>query len=166
MDQDSLKAIAEALQSMQNASLYRDLLSGVVGALIAAVAALVATKLAAWYAKKDVERFTVTSLRAEITQIRERLNQFLSRDNAYNYTSVPFLASPERACPVYLAAGGHIGSLRLRAVSPIVKFYGSLLTVRPRRVEPPAPDVFLSDDVRKVLADADACLAVLEEEYR
>jgi len=45
MDQDSLKVIAEALKDLQSASIYRDLLSGVIGAIIAAVAALVATKL-------------------------------------------------------------------------------------------------------------------------
>jgi hypothetical protein len=165
MDQDSLKAIVEALQSMQHQSVFRELLAAVVGAVIAAVAALVATKLAAWFAKKDVERFTVTSLRAEIANIRGRLNEFLSRDNAYNFTTVSFLAAPERACPVYLAAGAHIGSLKIRTVEPIVKFYGSLLTLRARRVEPPASDVFLSEDLRKVLADADACLAALKESY-
>jgi hypothetical protein len=166
MDQDQLKAIVEQLQTMQSAGFSRELFSAIAGGLIAAIAALLATKLAAWFAKKDIERFTAVSLQAEVGQIRERLNQFLTRDNAFNYTAVPFLVSPERACPVYLAAGGHIGSLRIRTVEPIVKFYSSLLTVRPRRVEPPAPDIFLSEDVRRVLADADACLAVLREDYR
>jgi hypothetical protein len=151
---------------MDHELLTRELLAAVVGAIIAAVAALVATKLQAWYARKDVERFTVTSLRAEITQIRQRLNEFLARDNADNFTTGPFLAAPERACPVYLAAGSHVGTLKLRTVEPIIKFYGALLTVRPRKVEPAAPDVFLSEDLRKVLAEADACLAVLGEEYR
>jgi hypothetical protein len=165
MDQDQLKAIVEQLQAMQGIGFSRELVSAVAGGLIAAIAALLATKLSAWFAKKDIERYTVVALRAEITQIRGRLNEFLSRDNPYNYTTVPFLVSPERACPVYMTSGGHVGSLKTRAVEPIVKFYGALLTVRPRKVEPPAPDVFLSEDLRSVLADADACLAVLRKEY-
>ena len=51
---------------MDHELLTRELLAAVVGAIIAAVAALVATKLQAWYARKDVERFTVASLRAEL----------------------------------------------------------------------------------------------------
>jgi hypothetical protein len=166
MNQDQVAAIIEQLQAMQSAGIAHELVSSVAGGLIAAIAALMATKLSAWFAKKDIEHFTFVALVAEILQIRERLNAFLSRDNPYNYTTVPFLASPERACPVYMTSGGHVGSLKIRTVAPIVKFYGALLTVRARKVEPPAPDVFLSDDLRSVLADADACLAVLREEYR
>jgi hypothetical protein len=48
--------------------------------------------LSALLAKRDIERFTVVPLWAEITQIRERLHSYLIRENAYSFTSVPFLA--------------------------------------------------------------------------
>jgi hypothetical protein len=55
--------------------------------------------------------------------------------------------------------------LRIAVVEPIIKFYGALLTLVPRATQPPTPDTFLSDDLRKVVADADACLGALARAY-
>jgi len=167
MDQivEQLKAIVGILHSMDGSGFPRELMTAIAGGLVAAIAALLATKLSAWFSRRDIERFTVVALRAEIGQIRERLNLFLSRDGAQNFTSAPFLNSPERSCPAYLASGAHVGALNLRAVASVVKFYGSLLTLRPRVIEPPIPDIYLSDDLRKVVANADECLGVLKEQY-
>jgi hypothetical protein len=160
-----LTDISASLHSMNGSAVPHELISAVAGGLIAAIAALSATKLSALFSKHDIERFTVVSLRAEVTQIRERLNNFLAQENAYNFTAVPFLASPERSCPVYMASGSHIGSLKIGVAEPIIRFYGALLTVRPRTTVPPTPDTFLSAELHKVVADADACLGALEKEY-
>jgi len=167
MDQivEQLKAIGAILHSMDSSNFSQALITSIAGGLVAAIAALLATKLSARYAKKDIERFTVVALRAEIAQIRERLALFLSRDGTQNFASAPFLNSPQRSCPAYLAAGAHVGSLKLRVVAPVVKFYGSLLTLRPRTIEPPVPDIYLSEDLRKMVVDADACLDALKQAY-
>ena len=167
MDQivEQLKAIGAILNAMDSSNFSQALTTSIAGGLVAAAAALLATKLSAWYSKKDIERFAVVALRAEITQIRERLALFLSRDGTQNFASAPFLNSPQRSCPAYLAAGAHVGSLKLRVVAPVVKFYGSLLTLRPRTIEPPVPDIYLSEDLRKMVADADACLDALKQAY-
>ena len=157
----ALRELIQVLTADHQGGWWRSIVSTFPAAIVAAVAAIAATRFSVYFDKQATEKNVAISLYNELQKLKEEIDRCINLFPDKNFTTSSAIAARGASCPVYISIGSNLGCLKGGAISAIVGFYSLVLTVP----NCGAVDDFLKNDLRTMSHQADVALNKLRSDY-
>ena len=137
-----------------------------VGAFIAAVAAIAASKASEVFSSRRLEANCVRALAVEIRRLTAAVSAGANEELVADFVRISFLTYPDSICPIYMGVTHNIGLLHSEAILSIVDFYSTIITVKPIKVNNQnVNDAFSKKDLEIMAEKGNTAIRVIEKIY-
>jgi hypothetical protein len=154
----ALLEIAKSIQSLQNTSIFDDVLATIPAALIASIAAIVAAWATNYYQNKSIKDNVIDAVHLEISIFRKEIERILALVAESDARNCLIVKNASTVSYVYINNTRYISMLNSEVSHLIFDFYTSLMSVPPAKIE----DCFFTRDLELLVKKADLALKGIE----